>query len=102
MDDSADLEKKLPPEQVSGGVVHYDQAQLHKVALAEEKEKEKRVRRKIDMVVLPMASAVYPSHTIPVAGLLTTVDVPRFLHPISRQTITLLRQCLWPSHRSRS
>ena len=50
---SEDPEKKLPLE-TANDVIDHEQAQVYKVDLAEEK----RVRWKIDMVVLPMASCL--------------------------------------------
>lgn len=52
---SEDAEKKLPLE-TANDVIDHEHAQVYKIDLAEEK----RVRWKIDMVVLPMASCLTP------------------------------------------
>ena len=76
-----DIEKKRPFEAAEEDTdtlktgIDHQRAQLHKIS----REDDARVRRKIDMVVLPMVSMQFIGESI---TLILRVDVPGFLYPI--------------------
>ena len=77
-----DDEKKQPLEAISERAetsqtnIDHEHAQLHKIS----PEDDARVRRKIDMVVLPMVIQNIPPQSF--NPKLTRADVSRVLHPI--------------------
>ena len=74
-----DVEKKAPHEEVDAKFdIDNGQAQVYGNRL----EDEKRVRWKIDMVVLPMVSLIYPKLRNSETD--EQQDVPRILHPVPR------------------
>lgn len=113
-----DDEKKVPiAQQVGSENVDYHHHQQQGISLQDEEEDkaaEKRVLRKIDLIVLPMVRtsldrrACARNHkkfilqlTNPLFFIIKT-DVSRLLHAIPRQTIPLLRFRLRSPHRSTS
>ena len=76
-----DIEKKRPFEAAEEDTdilktdIDHQRAQLHKIS----REDDARVRRKIDMVVLPMVSMQSIGESI---TLILRVDVSGFLYPI--------------------
>src|SRR5262245_48044246 len=97
----ADVEKKRPLEAAEEDAdalkaeIDHQRAQLHTIS----REDDARVRRKIDMVVLPMVS----ESSIGVCTMLILrTDVLGVLYPIPRQAVSGLRLYLRPDHRSQS
>lgn len=114
-----DDEKKVPiAQQVGSENVDYHHQQQGVDSLQDEEEDkaaEKRVLRKIDLIVLPMVRTSYllidepvpetPKFILQLTNPLffnKSTDVSRLLHTIPRQTIPLLRFRLRSPHRSPS
>ena len=94
------FEARIDEQQALKNEVDHEHAQIHKVS----PEDDARVRRKIDMVVLPMVSPVVV--TIPCSFTIDAnrmaKDVPCLLHAVLRQTVSILRFGLRPAHRPQS